>query len=502
MSAFMHFASILAVLCFAFSAVADDFDDFRIPEHRVLGLSAHADGSFYKSSSKPIDERSDYWWVEGTVVPSLFALKESDKLRLSLYVFGAVDGRYQRSESRSVNDYYPDGQNHRRDVTKDNSVREAWQLDTDTRYYPLRVPLGVRFEVNARADYWQHCASNRNTWYGTQYDHVQVDDQETWLYDYYVSGTISLGLGKVRDVSGVVNAHIISDRLQREGLISTELSASTRQKLAELYYAESDYGYRHEFSEKYFWRDIGSVLRADPALLAQDLDAYSLYRLAETNHTGGIYREAGWFAGPALEGSHHSEIHRGWNGHRAWDDHNGVRENYHQDESSSSSHRSSDMLLGGVTAEYHKPFGLKWQLDLESTLLFPARIHDEHGIDWNSMAEVDYFIADRWSAATYIAHSRRDLVESAYYGYPGTQSRESVWLAEIGGNLRYHLEDQWAFTAGFEFGHSGYRYDEQYYYYFQPRKGTGYHLNGSLGITYHFIGNGLGYYQPPRPPRY
>src|SRR5206468_4021204 len=90
-------------------------------------------------------------------------------------------------------------------------------------------------------------------------------------------------------------------RLRETGVLSGELSAAARERLASLYTLESSVAFAHERPTKYFWRELERLLREDGALGDGGLDAYSVQRLLEPlAFVGSAARPRGFSVGPQI----------------------------------------------------------------------------------------------------------------------------------------------------------------------------------------------------------
>jgi hypothetical protein len=142
----------------------------------------------------------------------------------------------------------------------------------------------------------------------------------------------------------------------------------------------------------------------------------------------------------------------------------------------------NDVILSGATAEYHRPFGMEWQLDAISRAFV-----QESGerIDWASSAFGTWLVSDRWYATAQFAHG----LTAPGSGWDRHADR---WSLNYGASVSYFLEDSWAISlfAGQNQSHAPGGFSRQ--------------ETLTLGISYQVSGllNAAGLFQPMRltPP--
>jgi hypothetical protein len=372
-------------------------------------------------------------------------------LRLDLY--GNGDLRSYRSKD-SPNDTTA-GQLK----TNWQDLSEMWRLQADTRFYPFSVPIGLLAGTDARGSYSQGWSSQYSK--TTQGVHLSTNrqDHEAFIFDYYVTGTAGLGVGRVRDASPVYDVYVLEKRLRDLGVLTRELKPETRTKLAQVWVAGTDETIIRDRPHKYFWQDMERILREDGALRAQGLDAYSAYRIAESYRSGSsskgpdvwpsppslsgafgrFRRDCGWFVGLVAEGGHEHHIERRFTRVREQEADSGV---YSLDTSHSASARiegHDDSFRFGPQVEFHRPLGWPLQLDVVSTILFPQD-NTSKAIRAKSSVTLTYLVADRWVASAVVQHQR--LIEE--YSYPRYDWRERTdsWSVNVGASVQYFVEDR------------------------------------------------------------
>ena len=246
-------------------ALASEFSDFQIPEHRwqTLSVSFDASGHRYRENgSYPTRDRN----VEGTLGTSASWARDGDKRSYILSLDGAVSGdRRFRSDEHSYVSLQ--GSTHVGDETELRNVSERWNLTAELRRFPWRAPFGGLIRGRWIADYEQSWRSeerkedNRDTLGFRRSENSRR--YETWGYRHFLEADVSLGHGRVRDASGVQWARVLEARLLEIGAIRAPLSRGAKEKIAALYYLRPSLGLAHERPERFFWREVERVLRED-----------------------------------------------------------------------------------------------------------------------------------------------------------------------------------------------------------------------------------------------
>lgn len=457
-------------------AATDPFAEFSIPDH--AWRSGSADFTFSADrSDRSADGRFDRNGSQRSILNGgLRAGWDSDALQ---YGFGVTaSGRLLKSESRNTIDMPPYALNQER---FERSTDEAWRLDGALRAYPWKMPVGLGLTGSIQGA----CIQTRSrAGYRRDQDYTEPLRQEsdrTWTgHDYGTSAVagFSAGLGRVRDASVVYDVHLLEERLIETGAIRRSLSSGARAKLAALHYMAPFYSAAHERPARFVWREIERVLREDGALGKSGLDPYSVMRALEpVAPWGRAMRQRGWFVGIVgqlttrydisdraetvddkvyASGSLISEAHGAWR-HRLASSYDGA-------------------ALGGG-AEYHLPFGWRWQLDAATSLTCPAH-PGERGMDLYSRTSVSWFVADRWSASAAIEQRRR-------YFQPrgaGEALTADTWQTRAWAGIAYHLEDRTSLSLAVSEAQAQSKHDlDSERILYRDRY-------ISLGISYRFLG--------------
>ncbi len=419
--------SLSTILCLTATVFGDEFRDFRVPTHRVRNAAASFYG-WYRHDKMGSDGSYPGGVNENLDLTGRLAgvwLHDSDARRLR--IFGAGDLSGDRSESEQVDAAFQDRNRNRR-------VREFIQASADYRLYPWSHAFGLAGTASGSAFFLQ-------SWYTEKYRnpvYTMNRDTERWQYEYRARGDVQVGYGRVRDASGVFEARLMEQRLRETGMINGSLPAETLRKLAELHYRRSDYKLLHERPSRAYWKDVETILQESGSLGVEGLDAYNLYRLAEglgATAYNSFIRERGYFVGPALRAEHahfltrydesRHEVLRSDSGTVIYDTTFHTADPHDQ---------WGDQALLGVKSELHLPWGLRWQLDWESSALFSLN-DTVDGFSVETDASLRYVLADRWSTA--LAFEQTRTISQS--GYGGVSDQWNVWA---GASLRYFIEDR------------------------------------------------------------
>ncbi len=88
-----------------------------------------------------------------------------------------------------------------------------------------------------------------------------------------LSGSISVGVGRVRDATSVYQTQVLEQRLLRTGALKRRLSRDAIRQLAKLFSMQGDFGLVHDYPGKHFWREVERILRENGSLAGESLDA-------------------------------------------------------------------------------------------------------------------------------------------------------------------------------------------------------------------------------------
>jgi hypothetical protein len=428
-------ASIVLILLLPSGAAADEFSEYRIPEHswRAGYLNFSGDASRAQQSSESWRHETKDLDVFGSLNLDLSWEHDADRRQHGWQVVMSDGASLSRGE---VVDEYSVGNPY---TSSDRSQQYSqWlRLSQWARVYPGTSCLGVDLSWSFDTQLQQGWGRGDSRQYGAPGVHT-LSRSSSQLHDYRYSGTLraAFGHGLVREVTTVEDVHVLEGRLLETGAITRPLSAATREKLAAVLAVAPNIRAAHERSERYLWREIEKVLSEDGALAVEGLDAYSLERAREP-WTMRLARRRGHFAGIVLAVDHEHNVTR-------IDSQYGTKYFYadtlaadYQGDYAGRATSSGDQVRGGVTAEWYRPAGWNWQWSARGEVTVPLR-SGERGLRTDNRVDASWHIADRWAAQAALL-CVRDYVESG-------SRKDSVprdrWNAGSSLSLSYFLEDR------------------------------------------------------------
>ncbi|MFZ5433885.1 MAG: hypothetical protein ACOZB3_08945, partial [Calditrichota bacterium] len=433
--------AVMAVILMVSGLVwADDFSDFRIPKHRVYSLKGSAEGwlqNDYSRDDNYCDKRST---LNGALSETFRWIYDSDPLRFDFYQNFQGTGY----DNHTQYTYRPDAFTSLERDTRVNNVKESWSVTGETRCFPWKPPLGMIGGFSASGRYLQEWESDHLDQYTYYYSGYYQDNQE-FRFDYNLNVSIGLGYGRVRDATPVYSVYVLEHRLRELGVLTRELKPETRERLAQMLVAAADQRTIHDRPDKYYWQDIERILREDGGLRIEGLDAYSLYRIAESSNSPlarsniSLRRDCGWFAGIAVTANHWDTIQRTFQRRR--DFHTGSGQNSVTEQSERRAEFGGPVEIG-PQAEYHRPLGIAWQLDATGKVLFPIEDAPQ-AINATETLRITWMVADRWLAAGSASYNR--IIRDAYSGTFSERQISNLWHTTLTGNLSYYVTDRFSF---------------------------------------------------------
>ena len=441
----MRVAAPLAVLCLVLltpAAQADPFSEFRIPDHswRAGDLTFASAGAWATVGVAGTETRLSAF--QSLLQPQVQFARDSDPLRW--LVAGSLLGQAGTQDTRQSRDLPGSiirGDDHLQFST------EEWQVNGQLLSYPWKTPVGLQLTTRVTGENSQDWRRDfarlvSNTSVPVQRTE-QATRQDQQAYDYTAQLDLSAGLGRVRDATVVQDIHVLEERLHETGALARPLSPQAREKLAALFYIRPDFSDPHERPERYFWREVERILREDGALGEPGLDPYSVMR-ADEGYFARIARPCGWFVGPVVSGQH---VHQGTrldqsaSAYLFLDDSLALGQQFRSSVDDVTSFDEVD--LGGA-AEFHRPLGWRWQLDLRTRLTASVRPGDQ-ALHTASAGFLTWSVADRWIAEASLAHTRDYLKRRGEL-----QREEDVWLFDAALQIGWYVEDHTRLSAGIE----------------------------------------------------
>lgn len=452
-----------------------ELNTFRIPKHTVSSLTARVSGQFYRNGFTDENSSNRDLDLYGSSVFSGYYLYDSENLGLEGAVSSRLSGTISGRESRGPYDSWYSNYDG-----NSKYANEQYSGQLLGEYFPTELPVGVLWRGRGSArisQSWSHSDFTRDDTASTveaYYDATQVG------FQYETSGEAGFGWGRMRDLSGAYQAHVVEQRLRDIGVITSELSAQTRQKLGEMFYKQNDYSVKWERNEKYFWREVEEILKSDPAMTGE-LDAYATYRISETIAPSSIFRWGGVRLSMTIGGTHSNYIYRS---------HSERREHTVTDSGAVDSLeitsldeiRHTERMYFGPQIEVNLP--LSWTAQFSGTSALTHYVDPANdGFYWSNAVRIEYAMHDKWSASYGFYFSR-------YVNDPKDRTKYNGQSWDVGHTLGllYYIEDRTQVSFAL-FQDQGYAWEYLPSNLEIPRyKRHRNNFSGSIGFVYHFKG--------------
>ncbi len=448
-----YFLPALVLAClfpFPGRARSDDFADFRIPTHQVLSWTGSLDGWWRGSTNDLATIRGRSGYLSGATGSDFNRFTDGETGFTDLFLsanFGGTrsnfrDSRYEQlpSLTRSSN---------QRSSLRSTSERE--EVGYSFGRYLGRAPIELGADARALNDQtqgwnnWRTVSSETDPFSTT--DYWSESDTRSRQANTVVSLRPRVGLGRVRDATGVYTARVIEERLRGDGVLTRPLSHEARQKLVDLLTLRYSYDVLHVRPGKGLWAEIERIVGDDGALAPGGLDASSTQHAGESllEAVGGrsadglpgtiVFRLRGARAGAFLSGVHQRGTSFEERSDQSQFTFDGVPQPIFSSRFSQSSAASSDAVDAGLQAEWHRPVGLRVQLDASADTSVPLRPQDT-GLNVAMNGQASWMIADRWLVRGFVGQ-RRNIRQNAEDG----TTREDTWAFTLVGQASYEVED-------------------------------------------------------------
>jgi hypothetical protein len=420
------FALLLAVPS---TSLADDYSDFRVPDYRLVSLNLNLTGSLNATRYGPEFGREHQSSGGRYSFQTPFRADDvTDRRERSAFLYFASSAFTDRLRHTGGSSGV---------AVEDERVLANRGYSGVADWFESRYPDGGRLAWNYGASV-QALARDEEVTQSTRYGDAlngssNSSGSRSERYEYGGSASLGLGLGRIRDVSGVYEAQVLEARLLETGRLLRPLTTAERQRLAEVFYLSDGIGTVHDRPSKYLWAEIERVLAADGALEDGALDAWSALRALEpVMLLAGSNRRAGRFVGSfgfvSAERGHSDVVDR--QEFAIWV--NGVIGAYDVSEVSSRTPIERDDAGVGLEWAEHHPLSMRSQVDLRTRLTLSS--HQKLAALLSGSTR--YLIADRWDATL-------TGVYQAQAWSAGEGRSEPDWLVLGNAAVAYLLEDSW-----------------------------------------------------------
>jgi len=450
---------LLPAACFILLAAcgparADEFSEFRIPDHSLLSWTALLRGYYGRSLQGVPYQFSQGTGTNGEFASFLSWLGESDPSATSVGVSVRASG--SRSAAEQTRDVSFAGAI--RSATRARQASESLSLGADHRRYFESLPVQAALAVNLGLDDQQSWSTARDevTYPDPTNSLHSVSERDVSQRDYWttVSDMAGIGVGRIRDATGLYEARVMEDRLRAHGVLSRDLTHGARQRLADLMFVRSRFDRTVDRPARALWGEIARILAEDGAAEG-NLSPEEVLRLIEPffGPSTGIDR-LGLPRSPISRGRGAEILLFVRDGHTRMSGRD-RRGNYMRQESGGTvyeyrtenlgSYKStrdelSLLLNGGLS----RPLGLRWQVDASESVALPVRPDD---LELTTFATVglSMLITDRWLARASLQNGWLDATRTR----GPTPGDRMSW--SFNGELDWFLED--ATTFGLTLSH-------------------------------------------------
>jgi hypothetical protein len=492
---FVPALAIATLLPLAGRARGDDFSDFRIPTHQALSWTGNFDGTWRGSTSDDVTSRVRSGLIYGTTSSDFLHLTDGENGFTDLVLSALLQGG-RSSNRRSGYQQSPVLASGFDQRSSARSTDERWEIDYSFGRYVGGAPFVLGADARALGIQSQFWSVSRDA--SSQTDFVSSTDQWIESSNRRLGSAITaslrprVGIGRVRDATWVYTARVIEDRLRHDGVLTRALTHEARQKLADLLTLGDAYDVLHARPAKGLWAEIERVLRDDGALAPGGLDASSTQHAGESlleavsrgRRADGlpgtiVLRQRGASASAFVSGLHQRETRSNAGGSRSQLTLDGVPQPIVSSSFSDRLVRTSDGVDAGLEAEWHRPVGLRVQLDVSAEASVPLRSQDD-GLAANMNGQATWMVADRWLVQGTVSQ-QRDILQNARDG----RTRQDSWGLFLAGQVSYEVEDHVTISLGLQDVQTGQRDPDA-----GPPLTWSYRRETTvtLGLTYRFTG--------------
>ena len=236
-------------------AAAQDFTGFEIPTHRWHSISGTLSGSGSWNDRQFPGNGEEFSRLNSTAAVGGVWAFDSEDLRYSYGIRGRLDGRWEERTTLLEAPALPPIVRELRG-TDVETFSELLGIEASILQYPGSGPVGWSLTGVAFGTFGQFELDNRSE---TEFIDLagtartlQVSNNETSVETYNAQALARVGMGRVRDATGVYQAWLLEERLERDGVLARPLSDDARRRIQQLFYVEPAYGVPHDLPQKFF----------------------------------------------------------------------------------------------------------------------------------------------------------------------------------------------------------------------------------------------------------
>ncbi len=398
------------------------FTKYRVPETSLSSL--YLNTNFIYNSSNYISKTMDAFGealvqnndfqsnLVYNLTPRYYYLNEKDdrQFSLSLNILGEYScrSRKQSPEEQTLND---------------KSLKTVLDFSTSYLNYPSSGDLFFSMASIVNVNIEENNNDISSPPYNTMYSNTKIQDYNVLF---------GLGFGKIRNVTSVVTAIRIQERLKQLNLLNSDLPENAINDLAQQLSKSSYYSTVYTRNEKYFWKDVEDVLAKDGVSL-KGLNQYSSSYLHEALSEVRFLRREGFIYGINTR-LYYSNI-------------------YNSEEDNPYKIHETCSILGNAYLEYSHQLNLNSQIRGNLTLSGgPNLINVEPTIQDYEIGiglGYDYELTDR-----FVISVSNDF-SASFYNQKYGQSQRKIMSNEASLSLNYFIEDQIAVNATYSYNYYG-----------------------------------------------
>jgi hypothetical protein len=240
------------------------FSNYRIPETNLSSLwfntnlnfnstnniqSSNINNSGQNSNYSSNDFNSN---LQYSLAPNYFLLKQNDENWLSLTSNFNTNISYNYDKSQVDDSTYSHSKENGYDLTLDFNGSYGKYFTPGNLFYSISSIVEVDV-YSAYSDIFQE-GQHINQYIGNKTQHYNI--------------SFGFGWGKIRDVTPVVSAIRLQERLKQLNLLNNDLSENTIEDLSEQFSKSIYYSQVHNRADKFFWQDVEKTLSNNGVSLA------------------------------------------------------------------------------------------------------------------------------------------------------------------------------------------------------------------------------------------